>query len=181
MKKYTQYYPYFGYTMEHDIIFSVCVIIPQLITSKTKMIATSVLGINRWFLFCFGQISTNRYLCRNKYYGRSLNDDGLRQSLSQFFHNGISLRTEIFLPLLDQLNRLLEIINRLDSFRFFTSSLLIIYDGLEPYDIDVRVIDFAHATHHDIMSDCPHIGPDEGFIFGLKNLIEIIEELAKEE
>jgi len=147
---------------------------------KVEKSTSGTLGIRLCGMQVF-QISTNRYLCRNKYYGRSLNDDGLRQSLSQFFHNGISLRTEIFLPLLDQLNRLLEIINRLDSFRFFTSSLLIIYDGLEPYDIDVRVIDFAHATHHDIMSDCPHIGPDEGFIFGLKNLIEIIEELAKEE
>ena len=146
------------------------------------MIICSLLGI----IFCFcgvcsEQISTNRYLCRNKYYGRSLSDDGLRQSLAQFFHNGINLRTEIFAPLLDQLNRLLAIINQLDSFRFFTSSLLIIYDGLEPYDIDVRVIDFAHATHHDITSDSPYIGPDEGFIFGLNNLIEMIEELSKEE
>lgn len=147
---------------------------------KVEKSTSGTLGIRLCGMQVF-QISTNRYLCRNKYYGRSLSDDGLRQSLAQFFHNGINLRTEIFAPLLDQLNRLLAIINQLDSFRFFTSSLLIIYDGLEPYDIDVRVIDFAHATHHDITSDSPYIGPDEGFIFGLNNLIEMIEELSKEE
>ena len=155
-------------------------------------------------------MKTNKYLCRNKYYGRSLNDDGLRSSLVQFFHNGVRLRTEIFPPLLKCLNELLATVSQLNSFRFFTSSLLIIYDGYEasegscgslesvsksstalpwhktPPDplslIDVRVIDFAHSTHRDMGLDCPvYCGPDEGFLFGLKNLIALIEDLAKQE
>ena len=153
-------------------------------------------------------MTTNRYLCRNKYYGRSLNDDGLRSSLVQFFHNGVRLRTEILQPLLDSLNELLTAVNQLSSFRFFTSSLLIIYDGFEPSNgsccnscdtlpvsvalpwhqtppfplrpIDVRVIDFARATHRDMNHDFPvYSGPDEGFLFGLKNMIALVEELIQ--
>lgn len=123
-------------------------------------------------------------MCRNKYYGRSLTDEGLRRSLMQFFHNGERLRTDIFLPLIDRLNRLLVVVSQLDSYRFFTSSLLVIYDGLDDRlsEVDVRVIDFAHASHRDIDPEAPiYTGPDDGFIFGLKNLIEILEELAKEE
>lgn len=130
------------------------------------------------------KVSTNKYLCRNKYYGRSLTDDGLRRSLTQFFHNGERLRTDIFLPLLERLSRLLAVINQLDSYRFFTSSLLVIYDGLDdqPSEIDVRVIDFAHATHRGIVAESTaYSGPDEGFVFGVKNLIDLIEELSKEE
>lgn len=130
------------------------------------------------------KVTSNKYLCRNKYYGRSLTDDGLRSSLSQFFHNGHRLRTDIFLPLLERLNLLLDVINQLESYRFFTSSLLVIYDGLDdqPSEIDVRVIDFAHATYRNMAAESPaYTGPDEGFVFGLKNLIELIEELSKEE
>lgn len=130
------------------------------------------------------KVSTNKYLCRNKYYGRSLTDDGLRSSLTQFFHNGERLRTDIFLPLLDRLNRLLAVINQLDSYRLFTSSLLIIYDGLDgqPSEIDVRIIDFAHATQRDMTAESQvYTGPDDGFIFGLKSLVDLIEELSKEE
>lgn len=134
-------------------------------------------------LIIFCQVSTNKYLCRNKYYGRSLTDDGLRQSLAQFFHNGERLRIDILHPLLDRLTQLTDVIGRLDSFRFFTSSLLIIYDGADPGEIDVQVIDFAHASgpHLDDQLADPHEGPDQGFIFGLKNLIELIQELSKEE
>ena len=129
------------------------------------------------------QVSTNKYLCRNKYYGRSLTDDGLRQSLTQFFHNGERLRIDILHPLLNRLTQLKDVIARLNSFRFFTSSLLIIYDGVDPGEIDVQVIDFAHASgpHLDDQLADPHEGPDQGFIFGLKNLIELIQELSKEE
>lgn len=101
--------------------------------------------------------------------------------MTQFFHNGERLRTDVFPSLLDQLTRLLSVVSQLDSFRFFTSSLLIIYDGLDPIkgEIDVRIIDFAHATSPDRLP--LHPGADEGFVFGLQNLIELIRELSKEE
>ncbi|KAK4022424.1 inositol hexakisphosphate kinase 3 [Daphnia magna] len=150
---------------------------------KVENSTSGSLGIRLCGMQVF-QVSTNKYLCRNKYYGRSLTDDGLRCSLAQFFHNGERLRTDIFLLLLDRLNRLLAVISQLDSYRLFTSSLLIIYDGLDgqPSEIDVRIIDFAHATQRDMTAESQtYTGPDDGFIFGLKSLIELIEELSKKE
>lgn len=40
-------------------------------------------------------------------------------------------------------------------------------------NIDVRMIDFAHSTHQGFSADkTVHEGPDEGYLFGLKNLIQ---------
>lgn len=42
--------------------------------------------------------------------------------------------------------------------------------------VDVRMIDFAHATHQGFLQDkTAHVGPDHGYLFGLKNLIQLFE------
>jgi len=44
--------------------------------------------------------------------------------------------------------------------------------------VDVRVIDFAHVTHEGFLSDpTVHRGPDNGFLFGIRNLIHMFEEM----
>lgn len=43
--------------------------------------------------------------------------------------------------------------------------------GAHKVEVDVRMIDFAHFCFHD---DKIHPGPDPGFIFGLDNLIRIL-------
>jgi len=46
---------------------------------------------------------------------------------------------------------------------------------LHPH-VDVRMIDFAHATHHGFLQDkTAHVGPDHGYLFGLKNLIHLFD------
>ncbi|XP_048874344.1 inositol hexakisphosphate kinase 1-like [Brienomyrus brachyistius] len=78
------------------------------------------------------QVDTAHYLCRNKYYGRGLSVEGFRQALSQFMHNGIQLRRDLFEPILDKLVRLKAVLEKQASYRFYSSSLLIIYEGREP-------------------------------------------------
>ena len=102
---------------------------------------------------------------------------------------------------------------RLRSYRFYSSSLLIIYEGdpessheavLEessdkfpdsscpsptaqnparqtPTDklVDVRMVDFAKSTNQDLDSSFVHDGPDHGYIFGLENLIKLLQEIAR--
>ncbi|XP_061488394.1 inositol hexakisphosphate kinase 3 isoform X2 [Rhineura floridana] len=149
------------------------------------------------------QADTVQYLCKDKYYGRKLTPDGFRQALFQFFHNGNHLRTELVEPIVSQLKALLSIIKKQNSYRFYSSSLLIIYEGLEkaiPLDnhlqghcqnascpvphgnsclkADVRMIDFAHTTYKGLQFNhtiCD--GPDHGYIFGLENLIKIIQSI----
>ncbi|XP_036007502.1 inositol hexakisphosphate kinase 1-like [Fundulus heteroclitus] len=78
------------------------------------------------------QLSTGHYLCRNKYYGRGLSSDGFRQALHQYLHNGKGLRRDLFEPILNKLRSLKVVLERQASYRFYSSSLLIIYEGKEP-------------------------------------------------
>lgn len=75
------------------------------------------------------QLNTGHYLCRNKYYGRGLSIDGFRQALYQYLHNGKALRRDLFEPILNKLRSLKAVLERQASYRFYSSSLLIIYEG----------------------------------------------------
>ncbi|XP_046880846.1 LOW QUALITY PROTEIN: inositol hexakisphosphate kinase 1 [Hypomesus transpacificus] len=77
------------------------------------------------------QMDTGHYLCRNKYYGRGLSIDGFRQALYQYMHNGAGLRRDLFEPVLGKLRSLKAVLERQASYRFYSSSLLIIYEGRE--------------------------------------------------
>ncbi|XP_062451094.1 inositol hexakisphosphate kinase 3 isoform X2 [Rhea pennata] len=154
------------------------------------------------------QADTGQFLCKDKYYGRKLTPEGFRQTLRQFLCNGNYLRTDLLEPIILQLKALLSVIKKQSSYRFYSSSLLIIYDGLEnkenmaPLDnhlqghfqktnctashgtghfkVDVRMIDFAHTTFKG--SKCNHTtydGPDHGYIFGLENLIKILQNISE--
>lgn len=75
------------------------------------------------------QLNTGHYLCRNKYYGRGLSIEGFRQALYQYMHNGKGLRQDLFEPILNKLRSLKAVLERQASYRFYSSSLLIIYEG----------------------------------------------------
>lgn len=75
------------------------------------------------------QLNTGHYLCRNKYYGRGLSIEGFRQALYQYLHNGKALRQDLFEPVLNKLRSLKAVLERQASYRFYSSSLLIIYEG----------------------------------------------------
>ncbi|CAG5977860.1 unnamed protein product [Menidia menidia] len=77
------------------------------------------------------QLNTGHYLCRNKYYGRGLSIDGFREALFQYLHNGKGLRRDLFEPILNKLRSLKAVLERQASYRFYSSSLLIIYEGKE--------------------------------------------------
>ncbi|XP_066559113.1 inositol hexakisphosphate kinase 3-like [Amia ocellicauda] len=142
------------------------------------------------------QVTSGHFLCRNKYYGRGLSGAGLRQALCQFLHDGQRLRRVLIGPVLRRLRQLRAVIQRMGSCRFYSSSLLLIYEGvacpppaaaattgdqppLPPPLVDVRMIDFAHTTFHGSShTHSPaHSGPDSGYIFGMENLIAILQEI----
>lgn len=151
-------------------------------------------------------MATGHYLCRNKYYGRGLSNEGFCQALYQFLHNGTELRQDLFEPILSKLRSLKAVLERQASYRFYSSSLLIIYEGREPEraelspekditvgcqsppldplpapHIDVRMIDFAHSTFKGFRDDqTVHDGPDRGYVLGLESLVDILERIREE-
>lgn len=69
------------------------------------------------------------FVCRDKYYGRRLDDRGLRHCLQQFFHDGYQVRTDLVALVTQRMLALRRAIERQNSFRFYSSSLLVIYEG----------------------------------------------------
>lgn len=102
------------------------------------------------------QLSTGHYLCRNKYYGRGLSTEGFREALHQFLHNGRGLRQDLFEPILHKLRSLKAVLEKQASYRFYSSSLLIIYEGQvrKEETTTFRLIPAAIVAEHDAAHTC---------------------------
>lgn len=66
------------------------------------------------------QADIKHYLKRDKYYGRELNEDGFKQTLYNFFHNGFRLRTKVVRKVVQKLDQLRRVIERQSSYRFYS-------------------------------------------------------------
>ena len=148
--------------------------------AKSANTTSSTLGLRLTGMQVY-QHSTGKYISHNKYFGRDLKDDTFIETLKEFF-NSTSIRIDVITSVISSLNELIGVLVKLDTYRFYTASLLITYDGLigskEPL-FDLRLIDFAHSTHKGLRDPIVHEGPDSGFIHGLKSLISLLEQLVQ--
>uniref|UniRef100_A0A3B5QAF7 Kinase n=1 Tax=Xiphophorus maculatus TaxID=8083 RepID=A0A3B5QAF7_XIPMA len=78
------------------------------------------------------QSDSGQLMFMNKYHGRKLTLAGFKEALYQFFHNGRRLRHELLSPVLRRLREMQAALEACESYRFYSSSLLIIYDGDPP-------------------------------------------------
>uniref|UniRef100_A0A5S6QAH8 Kinase n=1 Tax=Trichuris muris TaxID=70415 RepID=A0A5S6QAH8_TRIMR len=127
---------------------------------------------------------TKTYTCYDKYYGRSLSVRRFKETIVEFFNNGISIRTDLITSLKGRLEELNRVLNDSPGYRFYSSSLLIIYEGdacanQSPF-IDVRMIDFGHSTCQNFEEDPQHVGPDKGYLQGVNSLIQIMHHILAE-
>uniref|UniRef100_A0A182J5G6 Kinase n=1 Tax=Anopheles atroparvus TaxID=41427 RepID=A0A182J5G6_ANOAO len=77
------------------------------------------------------QTKFDHYVKRDKYWGRELTEDGFKGALHNFFHNGYRLREKVIAKVLDKLEQLRRVIEKQSSYRFYSCSLLIVYEGYE--------------------------------------------------
>ena len=93
---------------------------------------------------------------RDKYYGRMLTEEGFYDALRCFLHNGVHFRADILPRLVAMLKEVREVVRKQDSYRFFSSSLLVIYDGKE----DVSPTTNSHLGEpprdHILQDSCLH-------------------------
>lgn len=98
------------------------------------------------------QVDHGGFLWYDKYYGRKMNEQGLKRALHQYFYNGFQINKDIIDDVIARLKLLQKAVERSPSFRFYGTSLLIIHEGyssrrssVNTCPIDVRLIDFAHT------------------------------------
>ncbi|KAG8231313.1 hypothetical protein J437_LFUL006969 [Ladona fulva] len=104
---------------------------PAKVRSKMMKVATTTsgkIGLRLGGMQVY-QVTTRRFLCRNKLFGRALTIEGFRMALVQFLHNGWHIRLDVVKPLLERLEALEGILTRLGAARFYTCSLLCLYEG----------------------------------------------------
>ncbi|KAL0081097.1 inositol polyphosphate kinase-domain-containing protein [Phycomyces blakesleeanus] len=133
----------------------------------------------------------NDFYFQDKYYGRNLNPHTFCDSLCSFLDNGQGCQIHHIPILVRKLHVLSRVIRSLEGYRFYASSLLIIYDGdsQSQRKIDVRIIDFARClTSLDQQTNRKDFkyppanggaGPDVGYLLGLQTLIKCFKHIYR--
>jgi hypothetical protein len=157
-------------------------------TSKCSSSTSSALGVRVCGMQVYHQ---DKFTFFDKYKGRSLTADSFKSTLRDYFNDEMVL--DQIPVLLRKLNRLSKIVSSLKRYRFYGSSLLVIYDGgggkgKGSKKIDVRMIDFAKSvtpqdyeqkqewTYPPEKED----EPDHGYLLGLKSLIQSFNDIYNE-
>jgi hypothetical protein len=101
--------------------------------------------------------STDTTIFHNKYQGRNVSKERFSHEILSFFDNGEKLLVHYIPDIIIQLKELYSIVKNLKTFRLYSSSLLLYYDGAWDTKNDteihckkrvkVKLIDFAHSTN----------------------------------
>lgn len=143
-------------------------------------------------LFSYIQVyntHAEEFTFQDKYYGRTLKPETFRDTLQAYLDNGQGCQIQHIPVIVRKLRRLARIVKTMSDYRFYASSLLMIYDG-DPHStrkIDVRIIDFANCVtaedvryRYDEFTYPPrNKSPDNGYLLGLKTLVLCFEWIFK--
>lgn len=148
-------------------------------------------------------IRSQTFMYKEKQFGRPLAPCQLCDGLAFFFHNGVYLRRDVVISVIQQLEQILVWFQGQNQLHFYCSSLLIIYDGSpsilensakfldvetgnDPSTLPLQSHNSSAAS--DLvkvkMIDFAHTLPspggiDHGYILGLRNLITRLREVLQ--
>ncbi|KAG0135211.1 hypothetical protein HOY82DRAFT_158397 [Tuber indicum] len=136
-------------------------------------------------------VKEQTYLFQDKYFGRDLKAGReFQTALTRFLYDGKTNSSVLrHIPtILEKLRALEAMIRGLPGYRFYASSLLMIYDGMDhDRNIDLKIVDFANCvTAEDPLpkvTTCPpkdRDGVDRGYLRGLRTLQKYIQSIWRE-
>lgn len=96
--------------------------------AKCAASTSAALGVRLCGMQVF-EAETGACIRRDKYWGRALTETGLREALRDFFAGGAGLRTRVVRRVLRDLDALRRAIAKQTSYRFYSCSLLVVYEG----------------------------------------------------
>ncbi|CAD5210010.1 unnamed protein product [Bursaphelenchus xylophilus] len=122
---------------------------------------------------------TKSFVYVNKYEGRRMDRIQFISALSVYFRTAGFQRSKQFL---ERLLALSKVMSSSEGFRFFSSSLLIAFDGnpSSSSDVVVSMIDFAHSTFPGFLEDKVYEGVDEGYLLGINSLCTILCDIIED-
>ncbi|ODQ66368.1 SAICAR synthase-like protein [Nadsonia fulvescens var. elongata DSM 6958] len=150
--------------------------------TTSRQLGTRICGMQVW------DRSKLEFVYQDKYFGRKVRAGRqFRACIKRYLYDGLDGGWSIvrYIPtIVARINALEAIVKKLDGYRLYGSSLLMIYDGncvekakKGESGIDIRIIDFAQCiTGEDPLPDdtsCAprHLhAPDKGYLRGLKSL-----------
>jgi len=122
------------------------------------------------------QVETGDYIKKSKDYGKTIKTENFQSALSEYFHNGKELRRGLIPKFLEKIMEIKEWIESQGELRLYSSSILFVYDGEGSDDnVVIKLIDFAHVFK--ITDE----GKDDGYIFGVNNVIQSLEAIYAQE
>jgi len=145
----------------------------EAMEKKDRGTTTASLGIRITAMKVY-QTKSGDFKSYDKAWGKNVTEQTIVQSLQTFLDNGEEIRKDLIDGFLEILRKVQAFFEGQRELRFYSSSLLFLYDGKKPEKnprVDIRMIDFAHV--HEIKDG----GRDDGYIFGLKNLIAQLEKI----
>jgi len=137
------------------------------------------------FRICGMQVKNpklNEEYFRDKYWGRELKPDKIKNALALFFYNGQGIRRNLVRHYIKRLNGLADAVKAAVGYKFYSVSLLLTYDSLvddENYDssenpesyydtkIRLNLIDFAKSKYDENLQET-----DGDLLIGIENLLK---------
>lgn len=173
--------------------------------TTSQQLGVRLCGMQVW------NVKEQSYLFEDKYFGRDLKaGHEFQAALTRFLYDGLSytsVSTHIAV-LLEKISKLEEIIRDLPGYRFYSSSLLMLYDGgakgspesakigrpasgdthkKAQSTINIKIVDFANCiTAEDELPEsvpCPPHDPDgidKGYLRGLRSLRIYLQRIWKD-
>eukprot|EP01053_Blabericola_migrator_P003341 Blabericola_migrator_1__3340@NODE_1987_length_3452_cov_148_495421_g1265_i0_p1_GENE_NODE_1987_length_3452_cov_148_495421_g1265_i0NODE_1987_length_3452_cov_148_495421_g1265_i0_p1_ORF_typecomplete_len394_score54_00IPK/PF03770_16/4_3e51WD40_3/PF15911_5/0_33_NODE_1987_length_3452_cov_148_495421_g1265_i020783259 len=123
-------------------------------------------------------VKSDALIYRDKYWGRKLSRERIESAFEEWFSNGVICHYDLMGVIYTKIVALSRVIRELKHYRFWSCSLLCVYDGdaidaeSKLQSLDLRLIDFANTT---VLPDEP--SPDKDMLLGLDNLAKILYKL----